>query len=452
MRSRVMLFWEVPQVEQAEMVAPLVTAATAADSPAPVNHVPGAHDPLTDEVARQYELWVYPAPIEDLPRWLEDRWQWFDPSHAHLLLWPDRDYPDGLDILVAGCGTNQAAVIAYTNPSAHVVAIDVSEASLAHHAHLADRYALANLELHRLPVERMAELDRDFDLIISTGVLHHLANPQAGMNALASILRPEGVLAVMVYASYGRVGVQMLQSEFWDLGLGQDEESIRAVRDFLAHLDADHPVKSYLELATDWHDDAGLIDTFLHGRERSFTIDECVDLVTSAGLVFQDLFFKAPYYAHRSSSRDVIAAVADLPTQQQWSVMERLNTRNACHFFMACRADRPRGTYAIDFASEEALEYVPSMRHGCLLEDRVIHRPDWRLKLDPGRSALVQRVDGLRTIRQIMDSAIKSADFPTMGSIDHREFALQTFQDLWKYDFLAIAIGSSFKETVATHS
>jgi len=409
-------------------------------------------DPLSDVVARQYEQWIYPAPIEDLPAWLEGRWQWFDPSHAHLLLWPDRDYPVGLDILVAGCGTNQAAVIAYTNPSARVVAIDVSEASLAHHAQLADRYALANLELHRLPVERVAALDRDFDLIITTGVLHHLANPQAGMNALATMLRPEGVLAVMVYASYGRIGVQMLQSVFRDRGLCQDEESIRTVRDVLAHLDADHPVKSYLELATDWHDDAGLVDTFLHGRERSFTIDECVDLVTSAGLVFQDLFFKAPYYVHRSSTRDVTAAVADLPTQQQWSVMERLNTRNACHFFMACGEDRPRGTYAIDFASEEALEYVPSMRHGCRWEDGVIHRPDWWLKLDPGRSALVQRVDGLRTIRQIMDSAIKSGDFPTRGSIEHREFALQAFLDLWKYDFLAVTIGSSSKETAATQS
>lgn len=272
MLSTAMMCWAAPRVGQvatADQVPPVVTpgtlelVVTAADSPVAVSHVPRAHDPLTDEVARQYERWVYPAPIEDLPTWLEDRWQWFDPSHAHHLFWPDRDYPVGLDILVAGCGTNQAAVIAYTNPSAHVVGIDVSEASLAHHAQLADRYALANLELHRLPVERVAELDRDFDLIISTGVLHHLANPQAGMNALASMLRPEGVLAVMVYATYGRIGVQLLQSEFRDLGLGQDEESIRAVRDVLAHLDADHPVKSYLKLATDWHDDAGLVDTDL---------------------------------------------------------------------------------------------------------------------------------------------------------------------------------------------
>lgn len=397
-------------------------------------------DPLSDVVAHQYERWMYPSPIIDLPQWLEDRWQLFDPSHAHLLLWPDREYPVGLDILVAGCGTNQAAVIAYTNPSAHVVAIDVSEASLVHHAYLADRYALTNLELHRLPVERAKELERDFDLIISTGVLHHLADPLAGMKALAAILRPEGVLAVMVYATYGRIGVQMLQAVFRDLGLGQDEESIRAVRDVLARLNADHPVKGYLELATDWHDDAGLVDTFLHGRERSFTIDECVNLVISAGLVFQDLLFKAPYYAHPSSASDVRAAVADLPTREQWSVMERLNARNACHFFMACREDRPRGTYEIDFSSKEAIEYVPSMRHGCRWEDGVIHRPDWRLTLDPEVSALVRRVDGHLTIGQIVDSAISSGDLSRAGRTDALARALGGFQDLWKYDFLTFGV------------
>lgn len=93
-------------------------------------------NPLDDSVARQYERWIYPEPIEDLPGWLAHNWQWFDPSHAHRLFWPDRPYRPDLDILIAGCGTNQAAVFAYTNPGAKVVALDVSAASLAHHRSL----------------------------------------------------------------------------------------------------------------------------------------------------------------------------------------------------------------------------------------------------------------------------------------------------------------------------
>jgi hypothetical protein len=63
-------------------------------------------NPLADQVANQYESWVYPEPIHDLPTWLASNWQWFDPSHAHRLFWPERDYQAGMDILVAGCGTN----------------------------------------------------------------------------------------------------------------------------------------------------------------------------------------------------------------------------------------------------------------------------------------------------------------------------------------------------------
>ena len=108
-------------------------------------------NPLADVVSSQYERWMYPQPILDLRGWLATNWQWFDPSHAHRMFWPNRDPKPDIDILVAGCGTNQAAVLAFTNPEARVVAIDVSQPSLDHHAYLKNRYAMNNLELHRLP-------------------------------------------------------------------------------------------------------------------------------------------------------------------------------------------------------------------------------------------------------------------------------------------------------------
>jgi hypothetical protein len=48
-------------------------------------------DPLADVVSDQYEKWIYPEPIRDLPAWLAGSWWRYDPSHAHRLFWPDRD-------------------------------------------------------------------------------------------------------------------------------------------------------------------------------------------------------------------------------------------------------------------------------------------------------------------------------------------------------------------------
>ena len=70
-------------------------------------------DPRSDVINRQYERWTYPEPITDMPTWLTSHWQWYDPTHAHPILWPDRGYRPDMDILIAGCGTNQAAVFAY---------------------------------------------------------------------------------------------------------------------------------------------------------------------------------------------------------------------------------------------------------------------------------------------------------------------------------------------------
>ena len=259
-------------------------------------------DPRADVVSRQYERYRYPRPIQDLEVWLANSWEWFDPSHAHRVLWPDREHKPNLDILIAGCGTNQAAVFAFTNPDAKVVAVDISQPSLDHQQYLKDKHGLSNLELHRLPIEELPTLGLDFDLIVSTGVLHHLADPQAGMNAVASCLRADGAMGVMLYAKNGRIGIELLQSVFRDLDLSQNDASIALVRQTLSLLPAEHPVKSYLKIAPDLQFDAGLVDTFLHGRERSYTVDDCIDLVTSAGLVFQGWFNNAPYYPHDLSA------------------------------------------------------------------------------------------------------------------------------------------------------
>jgi SAM-dependent methyltransferase len=395
-------------------------------------------DPLADVVSGQYEKWVYPDPIRDLPAWLAGNWQWFDPSHASRLFWPDREYRPDLDVLIAGCGTNQAAVFAYTNPGARVVAIDVSQPSLDHHRFLKDKYGLKNLDLHRLPIEEVGTLGQDYDLVVSTGVLHHMADPKAGMRALAARLRPDGVAAIMLYARYGRIGVEMLQGVFRDLGLAQDEPSLAVVKAAIAALPQDHPLRSYLSVAPDLKFDAGLVDTFLHGRDRSYTVADCLDLVASAGLVFQDWFLKSSYEP-AAGGDPFLTAVAALPKERRWAVMERVNHRNACHFFTTCRPERPAETYRVDFTTDRWLDAVPLFRYRCGLDGEKIFRPGWSTALSPEQLALVRLVDGRRTIREIAAAAASPAQADG-SSAERKPFAQALFASLVNRDFLALAV------------
>ena len=401
--------------------------------------------PRADVVARQYEKWQYPEPIQNLETWLSNNWQWFDPSHAHRILWPDRPLQPDLDILIAGCGTNQAAVFAYTNRASKVVAIDVSQPSLDHSKYLKDKYALKNLELRLLPIEEAPTLEQNFDLIVSTGVLHHMAEPKVGMKALADCLRPDGVAAIMLYARYGRAGVELLQAIFRDLGLKQDEESLRIVKETIAALAPSHPVKSYISIAPDLQFDAGLVDTFLHGRDRSYTVEDCLDLVDSAGLVFQDWFLKTSYYPPTLTepSSGFYAAVNQLPAAKMWAVMERIKTLNACHFFLATHADRPAESYRIDFAAGNALDYVPLMRLRCGVSGQEIFRPGWRITLDPTHLAFAQHVDGERTIRDIAERVAQSGVLSPANQAELEYIGLELFEGLWRMDFIAIDLSAA---------
>ncbi|MCK5495410.1 MAG: methyltransferase domain-containing protein, partial [Hyphomicrobiaceae bacterium] len=123
-----------------------------------------------DKVKAQYERWIYPEPIEDLEAWIAGgAFSIGDAKHCGDIFWPATGYREGMNILVAGCGANQAAAIAYANPGARVVGTDVSASSLKHEKRLKKQHGLDNLELHELAVEKTARLDRDFDLVVATG-------------------------------------------------------------------------------------------------------------------------------------------------------------------------------------------------------------------------------------------------------------------------------------------
>jgi len=64
---------------------------------------------VRDAVEAFYDAHPYPPPVEDLDgyrqRWQAEATRWAD-FHLH---WPAKDYREDLRVLIAGCGTSQAA-------------------------------------------------------------------------------------------------------------------------------------------------------------------------------------------------------------------------------------------------------------------------------------------------------------------------------------------------------
>src|SRR6185295_6075556 len=196
------------------------------------------------EVKDFYEKMPYPPPLTTLE---EHRELYKNPVRRAIqfhLLWPTEPLREDLEILVAGCGTSQAARYALREPNAKVTGIDLSETSLRYTNDLKEKYDLKNLELHQLPVERVGELGRTFDHIVCTGVLHHLPDPELGLRALRDALNPQGAMHLMVYAAYGRAGIYMMQEYCRLLGISYSERDLRDLGATLDALPGDHPLGS----------------------------------------------------------------------------------------------------------------------------------------------------------------------------------------------------------------
>jgi SAM-dependent methyltransferase len=231
-----------------------------------------------DPVGEFYTHHPYPPPVANLDR-ARDEWQDLNRHRSEFhLYWPERAYRSELDILVAGCGTWQAARYALCHPAARVTGIDVSPTSIDHTDKLKREYNLTNLELRQVPVEQAATLARDFDLIVCTGVLHHLADPEEGLRALRSVLRPDGAMLLMVYGRYGRIGIEMLQAYCQKLGVGTTRAEIDDLTAVLDVLPPHHPAVALLRGARDAHDRDALADALLNPREQAYSVPQLFDV------------------------------------------------------------------------------------------------------------------------------------------------------------------------------
>src|SRR5206468_4836954 len=130
--------------------------------------------------------------------------------------------------------------------------IDCSATSVRHTHELKQKYSLSNLQVHQLAIERVSDLGMSFDQIVCTGVLHHLADPDAGLRALRSVLKPGGAMHLMVYAPYGRTGIYMLQEFCRRIGIYASDEEIRDLIGALSELPPGHPLESLLKQAPDF--------------------------------------------------------------------------------------------------------------------------------------------------------------------------------------------------------
>lgn len=391
---------------------------------------------ITDPIYEFYTAHPYPPPLDNLDRALQ---MWKDENVLRAefhLLWPHKEYRPDFDLLVAGCGTWQAARYALTHPAARVVAIDVSPTSIEHTKALKQKYNLTNLETRQLSIENAADLDQRFDLIVCTGVLHHLVDPDEGLRALRSVLNSEGALYLMVYATYGRAGVYMLQEYCRRLGVGTTPDEVNDLIAVLQRLPQHHLLLSTQSGSREFNAEA-LADALLNPRERSYSVSQLFDFVERNDLRFARWYWQAPYLPQCGdvASTPHAERLAALPERDQYIEMELWRGLLNNHSVVVHRND-VNDDFKVRFDDDQYLQYVPiRMAWTMSVQDRLppgaaaalINQThsfkDLYLLIDAQQKQIFDAIDGRRSISEIAETAKVSAPLA-------REF----FQKLWWYD------------------
>ncbi len=154
----------------------------------------------------------------------------------------DRRVPpkQGKRILDAGCGTGyKSLVLAIANPEAEIIGIDLSPESVKLAEERLKFHKIENVRFETRSILDLPEWGEQFDYINCDEVLYLLPDPVAGLQALKSVLKPDGILRTNLHSSFQRFPFYRAQSLFKLMGLmdsNPEEMEMEIVREIMGEL------------------------------------------------------------------------------------------------------------------------------------------------------------------------------------------------------------------------
>ena len=187
-----------------------------------------------------------------------------------------------LEILIAGCGTGQQSIVtARRFAGARVLAVDLSLASLCYAKRMSRAFGADNVAYAQADVLELANVGRTFDVIETSGVLHHLADPIEGWRVLLSLLRPGGFMHVGLYSETARAQIRSARAYLAGKGAMPTASDIRRWRQELLST----PLRSVASYS-DYFSISECRDLLFHVQEHNLTIPAIEAFVRANNLHF----------------------------------------------------------------------------------------------------------------------------------------------------------------------
>lgn len=198
----------------------------------------------------------------------------------------------GTRLLVAGCGTGFEPIdIARRDSSIAVTAIDLSRKSLAYAKRQAQALGCTNVDFYQGDILDLPQTQWKYDLIVCTGVLHHMIDPLAGWKVLRERLVDNGMMRISLYSAHARHLTSIAREQIKSRGLQGRPDDIREFRQWLLK-EARTDELASLSASDDFYSMSGCRDLLFHVQEQLFTLPEIQAALDKLNLRFCGFDFK----------------------------------------------------------------------------------------------------------------------------------------------------------------
>jgi SAM-dependent methyltransferase len=189
------------------------------------------------------------------------------------------------NILIAGCGTGSHPISTTRYKNANILGVDLSLASLAYAKRKTEELNHNNVDYLHADILQLKKLNRKFDVIESSGVLHHMKDPIAGLKVLLDILEPHGFLRLGLYSEIARQSVVRAREFIKKMNLDNTGEDIKKFRQLIIDEKKDQMLHM-LTNSDDFYSTSAIRDLLFHIQEHRFTIPEISKILKDLNLEF----------------------------------------------------------------------------------------------------------------------------------------------------------------------
>jgi tetratricopeptide (TPR) repeat protein len=280
------------------------------------------NDNVSRKVREQYEQNPY-------PRWINTRLR-LAPKPISALIKeinlniknPSINEISNPQILIAGCGTGlHSTETAARFKDCDVLAIDLSLSSLSYAKRKTEELGISNIEYMQADILELGALNRQFDIIESAGVLHHMDNPMAGWEVLTNCLKEGGLMKIGLYSELARSHIVQMRREIQQSNIGSSNDAMKSFRKMIVSSKEEH--HNMIASSYDFYSLSEFRDLLFHVQEHRFTIPQIKDCLDQLGLAFCG--FEADKTVQKFKSEYLSEnAVYDL---DRWDAFEKENPR-----------------------------------------------------------------------------------------------------------------------------